>query len=62
MYYFKPKVNIIFIKLTVVFCCLLYCRGERGGRGGAGGNKGQMGGFQWVMIILSRATSQKSLY
>jgi hypothetical protein len=69
MYYFKPKVNIIFIKLTVVFCCLLYCRSKaNGGRGGAGGEegrgerKGQMGGFQWVMIILSRATSQKSLY
>lgn len=39
MYYFKPKVNIIFIKLTVVFCCLLYCRSKANGGERRGGEE-----------------------
>jgi hypothetical protein len=53
MYYFKPKVNIIFIKLTVVFCCLLYCRSKanRGERRGGGGGRDRWGGSNGLWLF-----------
>jgi hypothetical protein len=44
MYYLKPNVNIIFIKPTVVFCCLLYCRSKENGGEGVGREGGTDGG------------------
>jgi hypothetical protein len=53
MYYFKPKVNIIFIKLTVVFCCLLYCRSKANGgeRRGGGGGRDRWGGSNGLWLF-----------